>query len=401
MVIKRGKYLEKLRKFKDTDLIKVITGVRRSGKTYLMQMFVEELLENKVPITNILQINFESFKYRQIKTADDLYQYVAEHLEQQKGKMYLFFDEIQHVTAWQEAINSFRVDFDCDIYLTGSNASLLSGELATLLTGRYVEIRVYPLSFSEYLEFKNIQKNSDKYSLFMDYLQDGGFPPVVLANNEEVKQSIKQAIFDSVILRDVTIRSQVRDDEAIVRLTEYMLSEIGNLLSANKVANTLKSEGLVRSTTATIINYMDLLTQAFIFYRAVKYDIRGKKVLRVQGKYYTVDTGLRNMRLSRSSSDNLGHQVENVVYLELLRRGYQVQVGDYAGKEIDFIARKGNETHYYQVTLQIPENSQRETQNLKHIPDGYQKTLLTLNLADVGNDEGIEIKYVIDWLLEE
>ncbi|KRN41553.1 hypothetical protein FC77_GL000231 [Lactobacillus acetotolerans DSM 20749 = JCM 3825] len=385
-----------LEKFKDNEQIKVITGIRRSGKTFIMKMFIAKLKkEDGIAPNNIISINFESFAFRKIKDADSLYQYVMDH--KGKGKQYLFFDEIQHVDSWQEAINAFRVDLDCDIYITGSNGSLLSGDLATLLAGRYVELHVFPLSFKEYFTF---HKGSPEtaYNLFLDYVKDGGFPLVSLTNDEDVKQSIKQGIIDSVILHDVIIRGNIRDESAITKIVDYLMSEVGNIISLRKMANTMKSNGNPISIP-TLSTYLSLLERAFIFYRAKRYDLRGRKILNSKDKFYIVDTGLRNTFINKSPQDNFGHQLENIVYIELLNRGYQVDVGQYDDKEIDFVARKGNEIIYYQVTLRLPDDSKRETDNLRFIPDGYKKVVLTLNMLDQGTVDGIQVKYVVDWLL--
>lgn len=396
MIIKRPSYMNFLEKFKDNEQIKIITGIRRSGKTYIMKMFIERLKNvDKIDSQNIISINFESFKYRQIKNADNLYDYVMKH----KGsdKQYLFFDEIQHIKDWQEAINAFRVDLVCDIYITGSNSSLLSGDLTTLLAGRYVELHVFPLSFSEYYNYHH-GKAETAYNMFLQYVQDGGFPLVSLTKDVEMKNSIKQGIIDSVILHDVLSHSKIRDEEGLLRIVSYLMSEVGNNISVNKLARTLKSSGF-NISAPTLSNYLSLLERAFVFYSAQNYDLRGKKILRSSDKYYVVDTGLRNTFINKSGQDNLGHQLENIVYLELLRRGYQVNVGKYDNREIDFVARKEQETIYYQVTMSLPENSKRETDNLRYIPDGYKKEVLTLNLLDQGMIDGIEVKYVIDWLL--
>lgn len=398
MLIKRPKYMEFLEKFKDVEQIKVITGIRRSGKTFIMKMFISKLIkEDHIDPSNIIKMNFESFAFRKINNADDLYKYVIEH--KGNGKQYLFFDEIQHIKDWQEAVNAFRVDLDCDIYITGSNSSLLSGDLSTLLAGRFVELHVFPLSFSEYYNFHH-GKPEIAFNMFKNYIEDGGFPLVSLNADEDVKQNIKQGIVDSVILHDIVMRANVRDETAIVKIVDYLMSEIGNSISINKMVGALNSINL-KISAPTLTNYISLLQRAFIFYPAHKYNLRGKQILKSNDKYYIVDTGLRNTFINKSNQDNLGHQLENIVYIELLRRGYQVDVGKYNGKEIDFVARKGQEVKYYQVTLSIPENSTRETDNLRFIPDGYQKEVLTLNILDQGVVDGIKVKYVIDWLLEE
>lgn len=397
MIIKRDKYMNFLDEYKDSDVIKVITGIRRSGKTFLMNMFIDQIKSNSIEDDQIIHINFEDLAFSDIKDEMDLYHFVHEHENKQK-KNYLFFDEIQNVRNWEKAINSFRVDMDADIYITGSNSHLLSGEMATLLSGRYVELRVYPLSFKEYYDFKNGTPQT-AYQLFTEYIVDGGFPAVDVAPNNDLKTALKRGIFDSIVLRDITLRSNTRDDKALVAIIEYLMREIGSPISATNISNTLKSNGF-RTTTSTVISYLNLLQQSFLFYEAKKYDIRGKKMLSTLGKYYVADTGLRNMRLNKSYRDNIGHQIENIVFIELLRRGYDVNVGDYSGNEIDFVARKGEKVKYYQVTEHLPEGSTRETDNLRYIADGYQKVVLSLAQFDAGLVDGIRVEYLIDWLLE-
>lgn len=395
-MIVRDLYLNKLRKFQNTEFVKVITGVRRSGKTFILRLFRDELRQQGVPDDQIIFINFESMKYQNLLSKNALYDYVMKSLIPDK-KMYLFFDEIQRVTGWEDVINSFRVDFDADIYVSGSNASLLSGELATLLTGRMVEIPIYPLSFKEYLQFRDITDQPERY--FNDYITEGGFPAVALVDDASVKQSILDGIYSSILLRDVTERAQIRDDGQLTQISNYLLSEIGNLISGNKIAGVLSNEGFKTANATSVLRYINLLQNAFLFYPAKRYDIRGKAYLRTVAKYYAVDTGLRNTTLNCNYHDNFGHQIENIVYLELRRRGYQVDVGKDDTKEIDFIARKGNETRYYQVTMQLPDDNDREISNLAVLPDNFPKVVLTANRMDVGHVNGISVEYIIDWLL--
>lgn len=398
MIIERPHYLKFLNKFKDTEFIKVITGVRRSGKTFLMNMFIDQLREEGIPDNRIIHLNFENLKYAKINDYIQLWQYVHDHITEGQ-RNYFFFDEIQNVEDWEKAINSFRVDMDADIYVTGSNSHLLSGELSTLLAGRYVELTVYPISFAEYFNFKKGQPFQEN-EFFNEYLQLGGFPNSILAPDADFRNTVLQDIFNTIMYRDIALRAQVKNYRVITAIAEYLLSEIGNPISANKIARTLQSNGF-KTQTKSVITYLDLLEQSFIFYRARRYDIRGKKWLQTLSKYYVVDTGLRNIQLNRSSRDSLGHQLENIVYIELLRRGYKVDIGNYDNKEIDFIARKGEQVKYYQVTLQLPENSTRETDNLIMIPDAFEKIVLSLDQNDVGIVNGVQVKYVLDWLLEE
>lgn len=396
-VIARELYLKRLRKFQNTEFVKVITGVRRSGKTFILRMFRDELQHEGISNAQIIFINFESMKFQHILTRSAFYDYVSARIVKSQ-KMYLFFDEIQRVEGWEDAVNSFRVDFDADIYVSGSNASLLSGELATLLTGRMVEIPIYPLSFKEFLQFKRLTDQPDQY--FNDYITEGGFPAVTLVDDPEVKQSVLDGIYSSILLRDVTERAAIRDDGQLTRIATYLLSEVGNLISGNKVAGVLKNEGYQTANTTSVLNYIRLLEDAFVFYGAKRFDIRGKAYLRSGGKYYAVDTGLRNTTLNRNYRDSYGHQIENIVYLELLRRGYHVDVGKNNTKEIDFVAHRGSDVRYYQVTTQLPIDNDREIQNLVELADNYPKTVLTANRMDVGQVTGIPVKHIVDWLLE-
>lgn len=396
-MIVRNLYLNRLRKFQNTEFVKVITGVRRSGKTFILRMFRDELHNQGIPDKQIIFINFESMQYRSLLNKNAFYDYVMKLIIPNK-KMYLFFDEIQQVDGWEDVINSFRVDFDSDIYVSGSNASLLSGELATLLTGRIVEIPIYPLSFKEYLTFRNTNEHLEQE--FNNYITEGGFPAVALVQDDAVKQSILDGIYSSILLRDVTERAQIRDDGQLIQISNYLLSEIGNLVSGNKIAGVLNNEGFKTSNATSVLRYINLLENAFLFYPAKRYDLRGKAYLRTTAKYYAVDTGLRNTTLNRNYHDNYGHQIENIVYLELRRRGFQVDVGKDDTKEIDFVAHKSNEVQYYQVTMQLPSDSDREVNNLVSLNDNYPKFVLTANRMDVGQVNGIPVKHIIDWLLE-
>lgn len=260
-----------------------------------------------------------------------------------------------------------------------------------------VEIPVYPLSFKEFIQFKEYQGSPEK--IFNEYVAEGGFPAVVLVDDPEVKASVLDGIYSSIILRDVSERANIRNDSMLTRITSYLLSEIGNPISANKIAGVLKNEEFTTANNQSVAKYITLLHEAFIFYQAKRYDLRGKNYLRSTAKYYAVDTGLRNTTLNKSYHDNFGHQIENIVFIELLRRGYRVDIGKYADREIDFIAKKGNETEYYQVMMQLPENNNREIGNLKYINDNYKKTVITANRMNVGNIDGIVVEHIVDWLL--
>lgn len=394
-VIDRPLYMKKVLPMIDTEFIKIITGVRRSGKSYLLLMIRNELLKRSVNPKQIIYINFENPEFFDLLNYKDLYQYLKGKVNKNQ-KVYFLFDEIQEVTGWQKLVNGLRVAYDSDIYITGSNASILSGELATYLTGRYVEIKVQPLTFEEYLHFKGKEKDhAERY--FDDYLEYGGFPAVALQTNDQLKNDALNGIFNSILLRDVTQRTTVKNPEVLERIALFLLANIGQLVNVNKIANTLRSSGL-RVSNNTIENYMKLLEDAFLFYKVSRYDIRGKEYLRGQGKYYVVDLGFFRSQL-RQQGTNRGAMIENLVFLKLLSDGYDVFVGKYDTKEIDFVATNEDQTLYIQVNDHIPEESNRETENLLHLPTGYQKILITNSWNDVGNIDGIPVVHLLDFLL--
>ncbi|MQS89820.1 ATP-binding protein [Companilactobacillus mishanensis] len=396
-MIKRNLYLKKLIEFKDSENIKVITGVRRSGKSVLLSLYHDYLLEQGIPDQNIVYLNFESFELLNIRNDDQLMEKLKPLLKKDVHQ-YLMFDEIQMVDGWQRVINGIRVSFDCDIVITGSNAKMLSGELATLLSGRYVEIPIYPFSFQEFLTAKNIDPSSRLVdSAFEEYEQYGGFPSVVLAE-KNIKDSILSGIFDTIILNDISMRSGIRDTDILRALVGFLSDNIGQLVNPSKIANTLTSEGLT-TTNHTVSSYLQLLEDAFLFYRCRQYDLRGRKYLRTSGKYFTVDPGLRRSAIGRRPGNYAG-QFENIVYMELIRRGYSVDIGKMETKEIDFVARKVDEIMYIQVTYDIPKNS-HETNNLINIKDNYKKLLITQRYNnDVKEIDGIPVVNIVDWLLE-
>ena len=351
----RKHYLEKLIKYLDTEFIKVITGVRRSGKSFLLSMLHEYLLgENK----QVLYLNFEHPDTFEFQDSKKLYQYIK-NIVQENEKIYFLFDEIGLVTDWQKLINGLRVAFNCDIYITGSNAKLLSGELATYLSGRYVEIKIYPLSLDEISEFNGVDNNDINLEQYIKY---GGFPSVVLVKDEQMKKDVLRGIYDSILLKDVATRGGVGQVDILLKLSLYLLDNIGNPVSSTKISNYFKSNN-VQIHTDSINKYLQLLEDAFIFYKATRYDIRGKEHLKTLGKYYVVDTGLKNVMLGRMNS-NLGSMVENIVYLKLIKDGWSVFVGKYDNREIDFVCFRDEETKYVQVTLSLPLKSKRETENL-------------------------------------
>ena len=397
----RERYMGWIKIAINTEFVKVITGVRRSGKSMLLRMVEQQLYDEGVLPSQIIFLNFESAAVDEIKNYQALKTYI-ERLQLDKSKKnYFLFDEIQEVSEWQTYINSLRVDYNSDIYITGSNAKLLSGELATYLSGRYIELKVYPLSFQEYLQFSQFDANKQHADTeFMNYMQWGGFPMLPELNSEEIKRAVLEGIIDSIVLKDIAFRGEIRDKENLIKLINFLLDTIGNTISAKKIADTLKSSGTTIGIPS-VERYLTLLTDAHIFYEAKRYDIRGKAHLKTQSKYYVVDTGLRNQRLGKSYRDNAGSQLENIVYIELLRRGYQVSIGKYKDKEIDFVAVKADKLVYYQVAYQLPEGSTREEDNLLALGDNYEKNIITANRMDVGNIGGINVIHIVDFLMEK
>ena len=397
---KRDLYLNKLIQFKDKQFIKVITGIRRCGKSTLLKLFKEYLLENDVNEKQIIYINFESMQFDDIKDYKLLYEYIKEHIVED-SRTYLLLDEVQEVVHWEKAVNSFLVDFNVDIYLTGSNAWLLSSELSTLLSGRYVEIKMLPLSFKEYMDFIE-EPSNDKERNFQSYLRYGGLPPIIeLNNNFNMIQPFLSGIYNTVLMKDIVQRNTVRDPALLDNLVRFLADNVGNSISTKKISDYLTSAGR-KTTSATIDNYLQMLEKAFIFYRANRYDIKGKLYLKTQEKYYIVDTGIRNNLLGLRNMD-YGHILENVVYLELLRRGFDVYIGKIGSMEVDFIAVKANKKIYYQVSASIldEKTKERELRSLMSIPDQYDKILLTMDKPYAEDFEGIKWVNIIDFLLED
>ncbi|MGJ8731012.1 ATP-binding protein [Listeria aquatica] len=398
-MFQRLHYLKQLIQFKDSDFIKVITGVRRSGKSVLLMLYKKYLLQEGIKENHIIYMNFESFDYQTITTEEAFRQKLNELLpKKEDGRIYLLLDEIQVVEGWQRVINGIRVSFNSDIVITGSNANMLSGELATLLSGRYIEIPIYPLSFSEFLTVRGIETDSRQVdSAYADFEKYGGFPSVVLAE-ESIKDTILSGIFDTIVLNDVALRAGVKDATALKLIIRFLADNVGQLVNASKIVNTLKSEG-VHTTVHTVNRYLDLLENGYLFYRAKQYDIRGREYLRTNGKYFIVDSGLRRNAVGRKDG-NYSNRLENIVYIELLRRGYTVDVGKLDSKEIDFVARKLDETLYVQVTYELPTNM-HETDNLLNIRDNYKKIVVTGRYYEINQIDGIPIIYIVDWLLSD
>ena len=401
----RPLYLKELQRYRDKSVIKVVTGIRRCGKSSLLQLFVEYLKEQKVPEGRILQINFESLQYDGM-TYRELYDQVMEKAKAGTGKFYLFLDEIQRVEHWEKAINSFQVELDADIYITGSNAYLLSSDLATYLAGRYVEIRMLPLSFREFLDFHTFPELVSAETKFEHYLRFGGFPGLAEFDfNEKQIHEVLEGIYASAVLKDIYQRLEIRNSDLLDKVCRFFADNIGNTSSANRVAGVLEAEGNLpkakKGISAGLVSgYVDALVNAFIFYRADRYDIKGKELLKTLSKWYIVDMGFRNLLLGYRNADR-GHILENLVYLELLRRGYTVSIGKIGSLEVDFIATNQTEKHYIQVTETMlgDETRARELEPLRKISDNYPKTVLTMDRSFLTNEDGIEIVNLIDWLL--
>lgn len=392
MIIRKD-YFNKVIEYLDTEFIKVITGVRRSGKSYLLKMLKKYLIENKL---QVLYINFEHPDTFNLQTYEKLYAYIKQEVDTNR-KIYILFDEIGEVENWQKLVNGLRIKYNCDIYITGSNANLLSGELATYLSGRYVEIEVFPLSFKEYVEFQKEDRVIDV--LLEEYIKFGGFPSVALISNEQIKRDIIKGIYNSVILKDVSLRGNISNTDILIKLSLYLLDNIGNTISSSKISNYFTSTGTKTSPT-TINNYLKLLEDSFIFYSSNRYDIRGKERLKTLGKYYIVDLGFKHVMLGRMNI-NQGSVIENIVYLKLRQSGYDVFVGKYDDYEIDFVCFKGEEVLYVQVALTIPENNDRETRNLLLIKDNFKKIIVTKDYSYVGVQNGIEIIHLTKFLMDD
>lgn len=405
-MVERKEYLQRLLDWKDEQVIKVVTGIRRCGKSTLLGQYQNHLLANGVAEEQIISINFEELEYEHLLDYRVLYQYIKERLC--SGKMtYIFLDEIQKVPAFEKAVDSLYVKENTDLYITGSNAYLLSGDLATLLTGRYVEISMLPLSFREYCEITG--RSPDQ--AFAGYLQNGGMPYIAAMDQTQEKvETYLEGIYNTVIVKDIEDRQsrkendpekrKVRDIALLKTIARYLASVIGSPVSVKSVTDYLTSGGRKISPN-TVNDYMEALAESFVFYPAERFDIVGKQLLKANRKWYMVDLGLRGHILPRKNYD-LGFSIENVVYFELLRRGYQVSIGKYAAAEVDFVAQRQGVLTYFQVTADMTaeETFEREMRPLRSIRDNYEKIVLTLDRFTVGNYEGIQVVNVLDWLTD-
>ncbi len=429
----RDSYLNKLIAFRDTEPVKVITGVRRSGKSSLLKLMIKYLKETGIEDNQIIEMNFESNDYKKM-SSDEVYNYVKKRVLPNK-RMYLFFDELQRIDHWEDSINSFRVDFDCDIYITGSNAYLLSSEYSTYLSGRCIEIKMLPLSFLEFIDFhgfklietKNklgtkiqvIDEHNEKYEvreLFNAYIKFGGMPGIADVGLDQEKALILlDGIYSSVVIRDILERElrrnqrQITDPILLKKIILFLADNIGSNISVSSIGNILVNEGLLETenrggkpSTHTVQSYVEALLESYFFYEIKRFDIKGKEYLKTLGKYYIVDIGLRNYLLGFRNRDR-GHVLENVVYFELLRRGYDVAIGKIDNLEIDFIATKADAKIYVQVTESMSNEDvrRRELTPLEKIKDNYEKIVLTLDTGLDSSYEGIKSINLINWLIQK
>ena len=397
----RDLYLNQLIKFKDKKLIKVITGLRRSGKSTLLSLFENHLITSGVDRNHIIRMNFESFEFDEITNYKELHAYINKRILDPNKRHYILLDEVQQVSSWERVINSFLVDANVDIFITGSNAYLLSSELSTLLSGRYVEIKMQPLSFKEYIEFLDSDKEMSLPEKFNQYLEYGGLPTIVeLLDNPDTIGPFLEGIYKTVLMKDVIERNGVRDAALLESILKFIAANIGSIVSTKKISDYLTSSGR-KTTSDTIDNYLKMLENAFIIYKANRYDLKGKMFLKTLEKYYIVDIGIRNKLIGLRNTD-YGHVLENIVYLELLRRGYEVTIGKIGSLEVDFVASKPNEKIYYQVSATIMDEKtrERELRPLESISDNYPKYILTMDQTVFNDYSGIRVKNIIDFLLE-
>lgn len=398
-IVKRTEYIEELKKWKDKNLIKVVTGIRRCGKSTLFGLYIEYLKGLKIDDEHIISINLESLDY-DFKDYRELYNYIMSKINDDK-KHYVFLDEIQNIEEFQKAVDGLYIKENIDIYITGSNAFLLSGELATLLTGRYVEIKMLPLSFKEYVS--GFENNSNYQSLFLDYMKNGGMPGVlsILDLDTDGINTYLDSIFSTVIVKDIMARNKIVNKTLLENIIKFIFDSIGSVISTKKISDTLTSKGISISNH-TVENYIRSFVESYLIYKAERFDVKGKKLLSRDYKYYVVDTGLRSYLLGKKSDSDMGHILENIVYLELIRRGYRVYVGKVNNTEIDFVAENRDGIKYFQVALTVRDEKvlERELRSLKNTEDHYPKYLITMDMDLTADYEGIIKINVVDWLLQ-
>ena len=395
-MIERKEYLEKLKKWKDKDLIKVITGIRRCGKSTLFELYIDYLKSIGIEDNHIISINLED-PDNEFDTYKDLYKYVKEQIKDKKP-YYVFLDEVQKVSEFQKAVDGLYIIKNVDVYITGSNAFLLSGELATLLTGRYIEIKMYPLSFEEYLSYYEKDANE---KIYLDYINRSSFPYALKLEEESEIDDYLDALYNTIIVKDIGQRKKIADTLMLRTVAKFMFNNIGNCLSIKKIADTLTSDG--RSISVhTVESYLESLVESYVFNRVSRFDIKGKQYLQSGEKYYATDVTMRYALLGRRNID-AGHILENIVYLELIRRGYKVYIGKTGEKEIDFVAENKEGFTYFQVAYTTREKTtlERELAPLQDVNDHYPKYILTMDIDPIADYDGIKKINVLDWLLKK
>lgn len=399
-MIERCVYLDELKRWKDKDLIKVITGIRRCGKSTLFELFINYLRQNGIKENQIIKINLEDADY-DFEDYKELYDYINKKIDS-KVKYYVFLDEVQNVPKFQKAVDSLYIKKNVDVYITGSNAYLLSGELATLLSGRYIEIKMLPLSFKEYIEaFKD---NNNYQQLFLEYMKVGGMPGnlTILKSNPNDLDKYLDGIFSTIVYKDIMARNNITDKILLESILKFIFDSIGSPISTKKISDTLTSKKIPTSNH-TVENYITAFVESFLIYKAERFDVKGKNLLARDYKYYSVDQGLRSHLLGKKADSDMGHILENIVYLELLRRGYKVYVGKVDDLEVDFVAENREGLKYYQVALTVRDDKvlERELKSLQKTGDHYPKYLLTLDMDLEADYDGITKINVVDWLLKE
>ena len=402
-MLKRDEYIKQIVPFIDKDVIKVLTGIRRSGKSVMLKLLMEELKNKGINENQFIYINFENLKYRNLKNYERLYDFILNKVDDKYKSYYIFLDEIQEVEEWERCVNSLRVDedFNFDIYITGSNAKLLSGELSTYLAGRYIEFVVYPFSFKEFFEImKEKNKEIDLKEAFQDYVKFGGMPFLHnLDYNFEASMQYLQDLYASIILKDITQRNNIRDTDLLERIINYVVMNIGNTFSATSISKFFKSENR-KVATETILNYIKACEEAFLVYRVARNDLLGKKILNVNEKYYIADHGIREA-IMENNQKNINQVLENIVYFEMLRRGYNVKIGKVDNLEVDFVCKKNDETIYIQVSylLASEDTKEREFSVLENIKDNYPKYVLSMDEFDMSRN-GIKHVNLIEFLVK-
>lgn len=402
-MLKRDEYIKQIVPFIDKDVIKVLTGIRRSGKSVMLKLLMEELKNRGINEKQFIYINFENLKYRNLKNYERLYDFILNKVDDKYKSYYIFLDEIQEVEEWERCVNSLRVDedFNFDIYITGSNAKLLSGELSTYLAGRYIEFVVYPFSFKEFFEImKEKNKEIDLKEAFQDYVKFGGMPFLHnLDYNYEASMQYLQDLYASIILKDITQRNNIRDTDLLERIINYVVMNIGNTFSATSISKFFKSENR-KVAIETILNYIKACEEAFLIYRVARNDLLGKKILNVNEKYYIADHGIREA-IMENNQKNINQVLENIVYFEMLRRGYNVKIGKVDNLEVDFVCKKNDETIYIQVSylLASEDTKEREFSVLENIKDNYPKYVLSMDEFDMSRN-GIKHINLIEFLVK-